>query len=120
VGAFGAMREGVRSVEEVPVNIEDLDISAWVGVPIQDPDENRPFTMLKPEIKLCQRARIAPPRRHFIARMRDLIWMQNTGLFEPSQCASCKKELIVSVNRTFRTRKIYCCNCYLKFIENRG
>ncbi len=119
-GAFGAVREGARPAADVPENIDDLDPAVWSGVPIEDAEEHRPFTLLAPEIAFYKEKRIAPPRTHFISRMRELIWMQNTGLFEKATCSACKKELTVAVNRTFTKRNLHCYECYLKYLSQRG
>ena len=83
-GAFGALRmEGktVLRTDEVPNHVDQLDES-WAGRAILDTEIKRPFAFLKPEITFYKKHRIAPPRQHFTARIRDLIWASNSGLME--------------------------------------
>ncbi len=121
-GAFGALRmEGkeILQPDQVPVNVDDLDDS-WVGRAILDTEIKRPFTLMKPEIAFYKKHRIAPPRQHFTARIRDLMWQMNTGLFEDVDCVKCSKQVMVATNRTFTNRKIYCNDCYLNYLETNG
>ena len=87
-------------------------------MPIEDHELNRPFTLLKPEIEFYKKNMIPPPRQHFIARMRDLMWMQNTGIMEKMACFNCKKQITSCVSRLFRERRVYCYQCYLSYLES--
>lgn len=122
-GAFGALRTGgkpARSATELPETIAELDPEEWAGVPIEDPELNRPFTLLKPEMEFYKKNLLPPPRQHFIARMRNLMWMQNTGLKESIACSQCQKQMTVYISRLFKERKVYCSECYLRYLETNG
>ena len=118
-GAFGALRMEGKTVlrpDEVPNHVDQLDES-WAGRAILDTEIKRPFAFLKPEITFYKKHRIAPPRQHFTARIRDLIWASNSGLMEKNTCSNCHKEIYVATNRTFTNRKIYCQSCYVQYLE---
>lgn len=119
-GAFGELRmEGrsVKKMEEVPESVDDLD-DTWAGVPIEDPEIQRPYTLLKPEIAWYKRMRIAPPRAHFTNRMHQLMWMVNMAQFIPTTCSQCGKSLMVAKNNFFQNRKHLCREDYLKYLES--
>ncbi len=121
-GSFGAIRlEGKEVLQpiSVPDHIEGLDDS-WAGCVIMDTEIKRPYTFLKPEIAFYRKHRLAPPRQHFTARIRDLIWASNSGLMERGSCSECNKEIYAATNRTFPNRTIYCQACYLKYLEIHG
>ena len=121
-GAFGEVRMRDKELiprEEIPKHVRDLDPEKWAGVAIDDPDTKRPFTYLKPEIAFYKKHNIAPPILHFSTRVRDMIREVNNGVFEKTSCSSCDKELIVATNFMY-TRKIYCKECYLKYLETNG
>jgi hypothetical protein len=121
--AFGEMRyEGkeVKSRDEVPEHINDLDPEKWVGVAIDDPDTKRPFAYLKQEIEFYKKHNIAPPLVHFSTRVRDLVRSLNNGIFEQVKCVNCDVDLTVSTNSVYKQRKIHCKKCYLKYLEVHG
>ncbi|MFH1253502.1 MAG: hypothetical protein V1664_04205 [Candidatus Uhrbacteria bacterium] len=106
----------VRSSADVPDSIDEIDDS-WCGVPIRDEALGRYFTFLKPEIALYKQLRIAPPNKHFIRRVTDLIQEVNSAVFVDSTCAKCGKTMMVSVNKTFPKRIMYCNECFYKYFE---
>ncbi len=121
-GAFGTMRlEGkeVASANDLPDHLDQIDDS-WAGKIMMDTENNRPFTYLKPEIVFYKKHKLAVPRQHFTARVRNLIWTTNTGIFEERKCAKCEKTLTVATNRIWPDRKIYCEACYLNHLEKNG
>ncbi len=121
-GAFGELRtdKPLRKSAEVPDDIESLRAEEWLGIPIEDLETKRPFTILRPELDFYQRMHIAPPRRHFIPRMQELMWMQNTGIMQEETCKQCGKRIVVATNRLFKNRKLYCNECYLSYLEING
>ncbi len=117
--AFGESRltgKVIRNAADIPENISDLG-DDWIGVPIADIENNRPFAFLKNEVEFYRRQNIAPPHQHFTARIRDLLYASNSGVFEEKKCESCDKKVIVGINRIFRNKHVFCHDCYLKYLE---
>lgn len=105
-----------RSSVEIPDSIDEIDDS-WCGVPIRDEVLGRYFTFLKPEISLYKNLRIAPPNKHFIRRISEMIQEANSAVFIDSLCDKCGKKITISINKTFSKRKIYCIDCFDKYFE---
>lgn len=103
-----------RSSADIPDSIDEIDDS-WCGVPIRDEQLGRYFTFLKPEIALYKQLRVAPPNKHFIRRISEMIQEANSAVFEEKTCAKCGKKMIVSVNRTFPEKTVYCTECFNKY-----
>ena len=109
----------MRSVSELPDHIKDLS-DDWSGKPLMDTEVNRRFALIKPEIEFYRRMKIAPPKKHFISRMKDLWTHTSMGRFEKASCAECGKELRVAINAAHPERKVYCRKDYLTYIEQNG
>lgn len=105
-----------RSAAEIPDSIDDIG-DEWCGVPIRDEALGRYFTFLKPEIALYRKLRVAPPNKHFIRRIAEMIQEANSAVFEEKKCDKCGKTMIVSINKTFPEKKIYCTECFKKYFE---
>ncbi|MFH1252998.1 MAG: hypothetical protein V1664_01555 [Candidatus Uhrbacteria bacterium] len=119
-GAYGESRmvgKAVASIDQIPDDIKDLNPAEWLGRPIADPVTGRPYTLLKPEIEFYIKYNLAAPRKHFVSRIKDLMLMMNTGWIENKQCHGCQKEISVAVNKTFKDKKVFCHDCYLKYLE---
>ena len=122
-GAFGPLSlddPRIREVDQLPDHINDLDEAEWVGKPLADRTINRPFAFTKAEVEYLKRFNIAAPRRHFTARMHDLLFSMSSGPFETRTCTACNKQIVTSTNRTYPERNVHCNACYLKFLEERG
>ncbi|MFC1788101.1 hypothetical protein ACFLZY_02675 [Patescibacteria group bacterium] len=120
-GAIGdelAQAQVVHQVTEVPDHVKGM--GDWAGKVLFDPVYKRRFSYLSPEIKLYQQLNIAPPREHTTFRTQKMVTSSNSGVFEPAQCDQCKKKLIISLNKTYPNRTIYCKPCYLKYLEEHG
>jgi len=107
----------VKEPKEIPDRIDDLKPEEWVGVAINDPIFKRRFAFLKPEINFYKQERIAPPNTHFISRVRKLFLSANSWFFEKQTCNKCQKNVFVAKNKTYLVKKIYCRDCYLKYLE---
>ena len=121
-GAFGEIRmtgKTIKKSDEVPADIENLT-DDWIGQPIEDSEAGRPFAFLKAEVEFYRKHHIAPPRKHFSVRIRDLLFMSNFGTFEKKNCEKCGVGMLVGINRTFREKHAYCYDCYLKYLEERN
>ncbi|HBR81124.1 TPA: hypothetical protein DEA21_05825 [Candidatus Uhrbacteria bacterium] len=119
-GAVGEELSDVSKMKDtslIPDNIDDLDEKQWLGIPLWDSSWKRRFAFIKPEIDFYRKNRLGPPRRHFIARMQSLFLEANIGKFEDQTCYNCQKQILVALNPTYKNRKIYCHNCYLKYLE---
>lgn len=107
-----------RSLEEVPDCLEHLT-DDWAGKPIFDPEINRRFAFFPQEIELYRKLKLAPPARHFISRVKDLIAEANIAQYDTVSCQKCGQEVTVAKNTTYTKRKIYCNKCYFKYLESR-
>ncbi|HBL39952.1 TPA: hypothetical protein DDZ10_04800 [Candidatus Uhrbacteria bacterium] len=122
-GACGEDRvsaDQLRKTQDIPDCLNDPALDEWIGKPVYDEGIERRFTFLPREIKFYRAMKIAPPNRHFIARVRDLGYRANSGAFMEASCEKCGKQLTVSKNKIFPNRRIYCREDYLKFIEAEG
>lgn len=122
--SFGACGEDrvaadqLRKTEDIPDCLNDSELDEWIGKPVFDEGVERRFTLLPQEIKFYRSMKVAPPNRHFIARVRDLGHRANSGAFTESSCEKCGKKCLVSKNKIFPNRRIYCREDYLNFIES--
>ena len=121
-GAIGelANASAMKSSKEVPDAIDDVDVSAWAGVPLFDEACGRRFAFLRPELEFYKRFHIAPPTEHFITRVKRLYQTANVFLMEDAACAQCQKTLQVATNVTFKNRRHLCRECYLGYLEKNG
>jgi hypothetical protein len=118
-GAYGdelMMAREVRDVSQIPDDAKDLD--GWAGVALFDPAFNRRYSLLAPEIALYQKLKIAPPNTHFISRVLAYIRLGNAPVYFDTTCANCSKQVTIAKNPTYTKRKIYCSECYLKYLES--
>ncbi len=121
-GAIGELADAskLRRSSEIPDSVAEMNIEDWVGVPILDEQINRRFAFLRPELEFYKKYRIALPNQHFIHRMQDLIQEANSAVFENQICKKCKKEMLVSINKKFPARTIYCRQCFDVYYEANG
>jgi len=122
-GAFGESRvekADMKSPEDLPAHIKDLNADEWIGVPIFDAEIKRPYTLLKQEIDFYKKHNLPAPREHFTNRIKKLQWCTNIGLIEEGKCHGCEKDVWFAPNRTFPKKKVHCMDCYLKHIEQYG
>jgi hypothetical protein len=108
-----------KSTDDIPDSIQDVG-DEWAGKLIYDKDVNRTFAMLKPEIEHYRELNIAPPAEHFILRVKNISSLGQKAQLVNSTCQSCSKEVLVSVNKKYPNRKIYCKKCYLEYLEKYG
>ena len=109
-----------KTVEQIPDALDDFGAEEWAGKPVFDPDKNRQFAFLKPEIEWYHKKRIAPPNKHFITRLLDIQKEMNTAVFEDASCSKCDSAIRIGKNFTYPDRKVYCRECYLKYLETNG
>lgn len=109
----------MRRVEDIPDSIDDIT-DDWIGVPIYDEKAQRQFAFLKPEIKHYKELRIAPPNKHFIARVADVDQSFNSCIFTKKNCEVTGQELLVSRNRRWPNRKVLCMEEYYKYLNERN
>ncbi|MFH1405329.1 MAG: hypothetical protein ABIH21_04515 [Patescibacteria group bacterium] len=108
----------VINTKDLPDSVDELE--PFVGKVLYDEKYDRRFAYLKPEFELYKKLRIAPPTVHHVKRLLDLTQSSQTPEFTTTSCSQCAKDLIVSVNPGFPKRNIYCNQCYLKYMEERG
>ncbi|MFH1405561.1 MAG: hypothetical protein ABIH21_05775, partial [Patescibacteria group bacterium] len=80
----------------------------------------RRYGYIRAEIDLYSRLGVAVPRKHPTRRINELYAQMNMAVFEDKQCDLCNKQISVALNRTNKNRKIFCHNCYLKYLEEHG
>ncbi|MFH1315041.1 MAG: hypothetical protein ABIH67_01460 [Candidatus Uhrbacteria bacterium] len=107
-----------RTLEEIPDCVDGLS-DEWIGKPIFDPEINRRFAFFPQEIQFYRKINLAPPARHFISRVKDLIAEANIAQYEETNCGQCNTSLTVAKNTTYKDRNIYCHECYLRYLETR-
>ncbi|HBD05768.1 TPA: hypothetical protein DCZ32_04915 [Candidatus Uhrbacteria bacterium] len=118
VGEDLAQAQNPMSSSQIPdCALDGLD--NLVGKPILDEKINRRFAFIKPEIEFYKKNKIAPPDEHFITRVQKLIWLNNGAVFYETDCKKCGAAITVAKNKTFPNRKIYCQECFYKFLESR-
>lgn len=122
MGAIGELGDvsQMKKSSDIPDSIDDLDVGAWVGVPILDEHVNRRFAFMKAELDFYKQYRIAPPNHHFVHRMQDMIQESNSAIFEDSVCAKCHKTMLVAKNKSFPKRVIYCQDCFYPYFDSQG
>ncbi len=119
-GAVGDVEQGdAVDQKEVPDCIKEIG-DDWVGRPIFDPDLGRRFAYFQQELDFYRKHKIAPPNRHFILRVKDILAEGNVARYEKKTCTQCQIEVEVAVNMTYPERKIYCQKCYLDYLEKYG
>lgn len=120
-GAVGDLETGTLiSSRTIPDRIADMEDADWLGKPVMDEEVHRRFAFMKPELDFYRRKKIAPPHRHFVYRMMDLLQEDNLAVFEDWVCAKCSKEMRVAKNATYPHRTIYCESCFLAYLEEHG
>ena len=120
-GAIGedlSQSQNPTPISEIPDSIDDLT-DDWINKPLLDTNYNRRFAFIKPEIEFYRKYRLAPPNDHFMYRVRNLMWLANGAVFEKQTCEKCQKEIQVAKNKHFLKRRIYCWDCYLRYVETR-
>jgi len=108
------------SMSELPDCIDDIDQEKFVNVPIHDESLGRDYSVIKSEFEVYKKKRWPFPRRHFISRLTDLIRHSNSPHKESRQCSSCQVDIVTYKNLKFPERKVYCRECYLKYLEQYG
>ncbi len=108
----------ITDSSELPDCVDDLD--GWEGKVLFDQVYQRRFSILPAEVNFYKKHRVAPPTVHHVKRVKDLIQSSNIGVFKEHHCVECKKEIMISVNPKYPDRKIYCHECYLKYLEQHG
>jgi hypothetical protein len=109
----------LRAQADISDSIDDLT-NDWIGIPIYDKEAKRTFAFLKPEIEHYRQLRIAPPDTHFIRRTNEASVLGQLCGFEKRSCVHCANELLVAKCLQYPDRKIYCRECYLKYLEKNG
>ncbi len=107
------------SVEEIPDHVNDLT-DGWINRPLYDRISNRRFAMIKPEVEFYRRMNIAPPRKHFTSRIKDLWLEANQASFMETTCEACGKSLRVAKNAMHPIRRHLCREDYLAHLESYG
>jgi len=105
------------SIEQIPDCLSEVDSDKLVGKPIYDPELDRPYSVLPREFEFYQKQGLPFPREHFITRLRNLLRSSNIPLTESTTCQACDKKITVHKNQMFPKRKVYCRECYLKYLE---
>ncbi len=105
--------------DSLPLRLDDVDSSLFVGKAIHDPECDRLFTILPSEFETYKAKRWPLPRRHFTTRLIELVRRSNSPMPKDAECAACHVAITTYRNFTFPERTVYCRSCYLKFLETR-
>ena len=116
-GAYGDWEgKEMISIEQLPKRIDEAD-NSWTGKAIVDPVLKRPFSIHSGELAFLKKKRLPLRRGHFVSWVERLRNSLNKYEQEQRECDQCSKSTTVSKNTTFPNRKIYCRECYLKYLE---
>jgi len=119
-GAIGELENAeVVSAEMIPNAVDDLAPEQWIGKAIRDETLKRRFSFLPTEIALYKKLRIAPPVRHYTARIGSLFAEMNLAVFVETTCRQCKRPITTTKNKSFPNRTMYCLECYHRFLETK-
>ncbi|MFH1404855.1 MAG: hypothetical protein ABIH21_02035 [Patescibacteria group bacterium] len=99
---------------------ELAECSDLVGKPILDEILHRPYTVREPDFQFYKHNQLPFPRNHFVYRLKYYGRMANTFFRQDGACKVCGKEIRYAVNQMFVNRKVYCHDCYLKYVEEHG
>lgn len=108
----------LSDVNQVPDRIADVG-DEWVGKQFYDAEANRRFTVNAQELAYRKAHGYPFPRRHYTARLKDLVASCNGPIQEKAACAKCQKEIMTSSSSVYPKRTIYCKSCYYAFLESR-
>lgn len=109
----------LHDVWEVPDSINDIG-QEWTGIPFEDKEEGRRFNVNAQELAYRKQKGYPFPRRHYRARFKELIAQVNSPEQEECVCDQCQKQIIINRNPMFPDKKVYCRECYLKYLEQNG
>ena len=112
------MKGKALSASEIPDALEDGE--KFVGKAILDEELDRVFAVQSADYEFYKSMRLPLPRRHYMARLPALAHMGNTYTYHQDKCRECSKEIQLADNITFPDRKVYCMECYLKYLETNG
>jgi len=104
-----------KSAEEIPNDL--LSAEPFVGVPIYDKAAGRYYSVLKAEYDVYKNKKWPFPTEHYATRLFRLLDFSYGPISEERACASCGQMTTTYNNRAFPDRRIYCQDCYLKFLE---
>ena len=102
---------------QVPDTLEETAPEKFVGVSITDGQSPRNFSVTSAEFEMYKKKRWPFPRKHFITRLVELVRHSNSPIEERVSCGACGKDVMTYKNFIFPERKVYCKECYLKFLE---
>lgn len=104
-----------KETKEIPDLLEDCQ--SFVGVPIYDKEAMRHYSVTKAEFEVYKNKKWPFPVEHYSTRLFRLLDFSYGPISEERICASCGQTIATYNNRAFPDRKIYCRECYLKFLE---
>lgn len=120
-GAFGEWGDKkFKPMSEVPDSVLELDADEFSKVVFFDEAAQRPYTYSKHELAVLQKLKSPPSMNHFIDRVWYLWKELNMGEYVNGTCQSCSVSVEHAKNAHYPNRKIYCQECYYKYIETNG
>lgn len=111
-------KQKALSPSELPDRLEDGE--EYIGKPFLDKDLNRPFAIRGADYKFYKDMQLPMPRTHYMERLPKWTHMANTYTYKKSSCFECSKEISIADNLTFPNKKVFCSDCYLKYLEKYG
>jgi len=115
--ANSRINEKTINVSEIPKRLAAISADSFVNVPLFDPEIGRVYSVTSSEFFQYQKNNWPFPRRHFVSRLIELIRFSNSPLPEKVVCEQCRKTIITYKNYRFSIRRVYCHDCYLKYLE---
>lgn len=106
---------GTRVAEEIPAHLEDR--KPFVGVPLFDKAAKRHYSVLRAEYEVYKNKKWPFPTEHYATRLLRLLNFSYGPIIEKQTCVSCGQITKTYNNQAFPNRRIYCQDCYLKFLE---
>lgn len=105
----------VRQADEIPEKLEDCE--SFVDIPIYDKALGRYFSVLPAEYEIYKDKHWPFPTEHYATRLTHLLDFTYGPIPEDKICASCSQTTTTYNNQAFPNRRIYCHDCYFKYLE---
>ena len=105
-------------IADVPDRITNVG-DEWIGKQFFDAEANRRYSVNASELAYRKEHGYPFPRRHYTARLKDLVASVNGPIQEKAVCAKCSKQIMTSESSVYPKRTICCKPCYYAFLETR-
>ncbi|MFH1405436.1 MAG: hypothetical protein ABIH21_05095 [Patescibacteria group bacterium] len=120
VGSIVQQSHDMLTPEQLPICVQDPKADDIVGKPVFDKTLKRLFTITKQELDFLRKIKLPLPKEHVFVRLQKSIRWSNSWFSVETNCGKCEAKINVHENKTFLNRKVYCCECYLQYLEQKG